>query len=180
MFPTPLGDRGRYRAQVPLGRSAPDAARGRERPPCPDARFVGSIVRWFIAIATSISVLILGVAWAGTPVPVVDSPRALEQNPAGSQGYIAWAKAGRATTPIIREARWGTEDSPESPRDRSLARRDRWHHGRIRRVWEVWEGNGNLRMFDVLTETRSDPPAGVNTPRRVPAFDLGGLAPLHP
>ena len=126
---------------------------------------LATTVRWFIAIATSISVRSWGVAWAGTPVPVVDSPRAREHNPAASQGYLAWARQTRSSdtsfvkpdgAPKIRLNRPGT-GSLGVGLDGTTA------------VYDVFgnsgRGNGNLRMFDVLTETRSDPPAGVNTPQ---------------
>ena len=130
----------------------------------PARRSFASPVRWFIAIAICISVLILGVAWAGTPVPVVDNPRALEQYPAASQGYLAWARVTNHDAnsfvkpdgaPKIQMNRPGTASGGVGM-DGTTA------------VYEVFgnagRGNGNLRMFDVLTETRSDPPAGVNTP----------------
>ncbi len=123
-------------------------------------RSFASCVRWFIVIAT----LILGVAWAGTPVPVVDSPRALEQNAAGSQGYIAWAKVGRANAQAFVKPDGAPKIQMNADRVRSFA----VGMDGTTAVFDAYanggRANGNLRMFDVLTQTRSDPPAGVNTP----------------
>ncbi len=119
-------------------------------------------VRYLIVVATSISVLILGVAWAGTPVPVVDTPRALEQNSAASQGYFAWARVSAHNAdafvkpdgaPKIRMNRPNTDSFAVAIDDTTA-------------VYDVFAesvGNVNLKMFDVLTQTRSNPPTGVNT-----------------
>ena len=73
MFPTTLRYGVRYRARVPLRRFAPYVARGGE------AAWPRREVRWLPSfavhrIATGMSVLMLDVAWAGTPVPVIDQP----------------------------------------------------------------------------------------------------------
>lgn len=120
--------------------------------------------RYLVVVATSIFVLSLGVAWAGAPVPVVDTPRALEQNSAASQGYFAWARVTAHNAdafvkpdgaPKIRMNRPNTDSFAVGIDDTTA-------------VYDVFAGsvgNVNLKMFDVLTQTRSNPPTGVNTPQ---------------
>ena len=124
-----------------------------------------SIVRWFMAIATSISVLILGVAWAGTPVPIVDSPGGLEQNAAASQGYLAWARESRSSANSFVKP----DGAPKIQMNRDGVGSFAVGMDGTTAVYDAFandgDGNGNLRMFDVLTETRSHPPVGVNTPQ---------------
>ncbi|HEY6566875.1 MAG TPA: hypothetical protein VI341_05075, partial [Actinomycetota bacterium] len=107
--------------------------------------------------ATSISVLVVGVAWAATPVPVVDTRRALEQNPAASQGYLAWARVNRHSADAFVKP-----DGAPKIRMNS-ARTDSFAVG-IDDTTAVFDfssrslENADLKMFDVLTQTRSNPP----------------------
>ncbi len=128
-------------------------------------RSFASPLRWFIAIAACTSLLITGVAWAATPIRLLDRPGVQEKNPAASEGYLAWAEQATKLSglnvfvkpdggPRIQMNRRGTV-SLFVGMDGTTAVFDVYGHSGRR--------NANIRMFDVLTQTRSRPPAGVNT-----------------
>jgi hypothetical protein len=115
-----------------------------------------------VVVALSFALLLTGVALAGTPVRVVDR-RGWEDEPAGSPGYLAWGQVGPHGTyrtfvkpdgePRIQLNRPATPSGLGVGMDGTTAVFD----------FRSPRGDLDLRMFDVLTETRSRPPVGINT-----------------
>jgi hypothetical protein len=91
------------------------------------------------------------------PAPILTDPDADEQNPAASDGYLMWAQNKNTFVRPEGEARIRLD-----PRG-TLS-----FGGAIDGTTAVFaqsvDGQDDLFLFDVLTETRSDPPQGVNTP----------------
>ncbi len=114
-----------------------------------------------ITIAACAIVLVGEAAIAAPLTPVIDRPNVSEENPAGSPGYLVWGQfVGNSANTFVKPA--------GEPRIR-MNRPNTGSFGAgidgMTAVFDAFRGDqdGNLRMFDVLTQTSSAPPAGVNT-----------------
>lgn len=125
-------------------------------------RTVSTRTRMALMAAFCSIILVGGVAVAGTVQPVRDRPGVVERDPAASQGYLAWAQVdGRRFNSFVK---------PDgAPRIRMNRRGIRGFSVGIDGTTAVFEmarrqsDNTDLKMFDVIAQTRSDPVAGVNT-----------------
>jgi hypothetical protein len=124
-------------------------------------RTVQSRLIWFALIAACCSiVLVAEVAVARTIEPVLDEKGVIEHDPAASQGYLAWSQSkGRGSNAFVK---------PDgSPRIRMNPEGSHSFSVGIDGTTAVFDllrrDDLDLKMFDVLTQTRSAPPAGVNT-----------------
>jgi len=125
--------------------------------------------RWTIGLAAVVSALLAAPsAAAQTPIPVLATP-ALELQPAAGGPYFAWTEAPRA-----HPTRFNAYARSEGQRRFMLnARGTRGFTtgGAIDGTRLVYGQRpsttkpGDLKLFDLVTRTRSNPPAGVNTRR---------------
>ncbi|MET0713551.1 MAG: hypothetical protein ABWY57_01445 [Mycetocola sp.] len=122
-------------------------------------------MRRLIGVAATLTLIaITTLAYAATPEVVLDEPGVSEGVPSASGGYLAWtanseAKPNRFNSyvqqgagPVVRVNPKGTQSFFAAIDGTTVVYQEGSH--------DAW----NLRFFDAVTEGRSDPPDGVNTP----------------
>ncbi len=101
------------------------------------------------------------VAYAATPVVVLDDPGVQENTSSASDGYLVWsakskASPNRSHSYVMAGAGSPVRIDPPGGQSYSAA------IDGTTIVYQEW-GNDDLGFFDAVTEVRTDPPAGVNT-----------------
>ena len=120
-----------------------------------------SILSMFGLVAALALVTSATVAYAATPEVVLDDPAVRENTPSASDGYLVWsadseAKPGRFHSYVLADGGSPVRIDPAGGQSRGAA---------IDGTTIVYEEDfQDLGFFDAVTEARSDPPAGVNTP----------------
>ena len=120
-----------------------------------------SILSTFGLVAALALVTNATVAYAATPEVVLNDPAVRENTPSASDGYLVWsanseAKPGRFHSYVLADGGSPVRIDPAGGQSRGAA---------IDGTTIVYEEDfQDLGFFDAVTEARSDPPAGVNTP----------------
>lgn len=111
-----------------------------------------------LGISLVVILLAPAVASAGGPTPVLDG-RKSEVQPAASEGYLVWNQ-GFVRSFVKPDGAPRVQMNPDGTRSfaASIDGTTAVFHRVVSR-----RNDGDLFMFDVLTESISDPPAGVNT-----------------
>lgn len=123
-------------------------------------------MRRLIGLATTLTLLAIAtLAYAATPEVVLDEPGVNEGIPsASSGGYLVWtanseAKPGRFNSYVQQGAGPVVRVNPPGTRSYFAA-----IDGTTIAYQEGTDDTWDLRFFDAVSEARSDPPDGVNTP----------------
>jgi hypothetical protein len=135
-------------------------AEGRGRKMTPRRTVQPRLTRFVVIAACCSIVLVAGVAAAATVEPVLDRKGVAEVDPAASQGYLAWGQFDRhAYNTFVKP-----DGSPKIRMNPAGTRSFAVGIDGTTAVFDMYRRHDvDLKMFDVLTQTRSAPVAGVNT-----------------
>ena len=123
-----------------------------------------SILSTFGLVAALALATIATAAYAATPQVVLDDPAVNETTPSASDGYLVWsanseARPDRYHSYVMAGAGSPVRIDPAGTQSRGAA------IDGTTIVYEASTSEGqDLGFFDAVTEVRSAPPAGVNTP----------------
>jgi hypothetical protein len=120
-------------------------------------------LRRFIALAVTLVLSWTALAaFAAAPEVVLDEPDAFENVPSASDGYLVWSSFGPAgaNSYVMGDGGEPVRVNPARTQSLSASIDD------ATVVYDVASGKESLDLtfFDAVAETRSAPPAGVNTP----------------
>jgi hypothetical protein len=125
-----------------------------------DPRLLGRLL--VVVTCSSILLVASAVLAAGTIEPVRDRRGVTERDPAASQGYLAWGQAsGRGYDAFVKP-----DEAPRVQMNRTGTESFAVGIDGTTAVFDLDDRSGDdldLRMFEVLSQTRSNPVAGVNT-----------------
>jgi hypothetical protein len=115
-------------------------------------------------LATIVLATLATVAYAGSPEVVLDEPGVIENVPSASDGYLVWSANSEATpnrthSYVMADAGSPVRIDPPGAQSFSAA-----IDGTTVVYTESTSNGDDLWFFDAITEVRSAPPDGVNTP----------------